>query len=125
MSKTTTNLIELKRQYDAVKPYVNGDLTPRVGKYLIRAVSSQSIGAFKGVPIAEGLWSPNLDELDNGLPVEIQLLSLMLPQAMGPEVKWANEFLDRTIEVNYGLTKEIIDANSCYNIYVVNWRFIN
>ena len=124
MSQTTTNLIELKRQYDAVKPYVNGDFTPRVGKYLIYAVTSQSIGAFKGVLIAQALWSPNLGELGKGLPVEIQLLSLMHPQAMGPEVKWGNEFLDRTIEVNYGMTKEIIDANSCYNIYVVNWRFI-
>jgi hypothetical protein len=124
MSKTTTNLIELKRQYDAVKPYVNGDLTPRVGKYLIRAVSSQSIGAFTNVPIAEGLWSPNLDDLEQGLPVQIQLLSLILPQATGPKVLNPSEFLDQTIEVNYGITKELTEENSCYNIYVVNWRFI-
>lgn len=125
MLPTTTNLIELKRQYDAAKPFANGDLAPRLGKYLIQAVGSQSVGAFSEVPIANGLWSPTLDGLDQGLPVIIQLVSLMLVQAIGPVVQRAEEFLGRTIEVNYGMTKEVNEEHSCNNIYVVNWRFIN
>lgn len=125
MSQTTTNLIELKRQYDAAKPFANGDLAPRLGKYLIQAVGSQSVGAFSEVPIANALWSPTLDCLEHGLPVTIQLVSLMLQQAIGPVVQKPEEFLDRTIEVNYGMTKEVTEEHSCYHIYVVNWRFIN
>lgn len=125
MSKTTINLIELKRQYDAAKPFANGTLAPRLGKYLIQSVSSQTVGAFNGVAIAEALWSPGLDDLDQGLNVQIQLVSLMLPQAIGPVVQKPEEFLGRIIEVNYGMTKEVSEEHSCYNIYVVNWRFIN
>lgn len=125
MSKTTTNLNELKQQYNAAKPFANGDLAPRLGKYLIQAVGSQSVGAFSDVPIANGLWSPILDCLENGLPVTIQLVSLMLPQAIGPVVQKPEEFLGRIIEVNYGMTKKVTEEHSCDNIYVVNWRFIN
>ncbi|HQT23997.1 MAG: hypothetical protein B7X86_14370 [Sphingobacteriales bacterium 17-39-43] len=125
MLQTTTNLNELKQQYNAAKPFANGDLAPRLGKYLIQAVGSQSVGAFSDVPIANGLWSPTLDCLEYGLPVTIQLVSLMLPQAIGPVIQRKEEFLGRTIEVNYGMTKELPEEHSCSSIYVVNWRFIN
>ncbi len=124
MINTCTQCPELKKQYNSAKPFPNGNLAPRIGYYFIYAVTSQSIGILKGVPIAEALWSSNLDDLEQGLPVEIQLDSLMLPQAEGPNVTWINEFLDQTIKVNYGITKEIGDENACYNLYVVNWQFI-
>ena len=124
MINTCSQCLELKKQYDLAKPFANGNLAPRIGNYFIYAVTSQPIGIFKNVPMAEALWSINLDGLQQGLPVEIQLDSLMLPQAKGPNVKWINEFLDRTIKVNYGMTKEIRDENACYSLYVVNWQFI-
>lgn len=115
---------KLKQQYDDAKPkLVNGTLTPRTGKYLIQAVTQDTIAAFK-VPVAQALWSPNLSDLPNGLPVCIQLESLIHPKAIGPQIKFISELLDRSIEVEYGIIREIIGDNFNCNIYVVKWQFI-